>query len=106
MCLAVPGKIISITGNTDDPLTRVGKVNFGGIVKDVNFAYVPEARVGEYVIVHVGFALNTVDEAEANQVFEYLQQMGELADLEEADRPSGVPPGGEMPEQQQQDEVH
>ena len=83
MCLAVPGKIVSITG--DEPLTRVGKVNFGGIVKEVNFAYVPNAKVGEYVIVHVGFALNTVDEAEANQVFEYLRQMGDLAELEEAE---------------------
>jgi hydrogenase expression/formation protein HypC len=83
MCLAVPGKVLSITG--DEPLTRVGKVNFGGIIKDVNFAYVPEAKVGEYVIVHVGFALNTVDEAEANQVFEYLREMGELADIEEAE---------------------
>jgi hydrogenase expression/formation protein HypC len=84
MCLAVPGKIISITG--DDPLTRTGRVNFGGIIKDVNFAYVPDAKVGEYVVVHVGFALNTVDETEANQVFEYLRQMGELAELEEIER--------------------
>ena len=52
MCLAVPGKIVSITG--DDPLTRNGKVNFGGIIKDVNFAYVPDAKVGDYVVVHVG----------------------------------------------------
>jgi hydrogenase expression/formation protein HypC len=84
MCLAVPGKVLSISG--DDPLTRVGKVNFGGIVKDVNFAYVPDAKTGDYVIVHVGFALNTVDEAEANQVFEYLREMGELAELEEAEQ--------------------
>ena len=84
MCLAVPGKIISITG--DAPLTRTGRVNFGGIIKDVNFAYVPDAKVGEYVVVHVGFALNTVDETEANQVFEYLRQMGELAELEEIER--------------------
>ena len=84
MCLAVPGKVVSITG--DDPLTRAGKVNFGGILKDVNFAYVPEAKVGDYVIVHVGFALNTVDEVEANQVFEYLREMDELAGLEEAER--------------------
>ena len=82
MCLAVPGKVLAITGN--DPLTRAGKVNFVGILKDVNFAYVPEVKVGDYVIVHVGFALNIVDEAEANQVFEYLREMGELADLEEA----------------------
>ncbi len=91
MCLAVPGKIISITG--DDPLTRVGKVNFSGIIKEVNLAYVPDAQVGEYVIVHVGFALNTIDEDEANQVFEYLRQMDELADLEEANRPNGDAPG-------------
>ena len=84
MCLAVPGKIMSITG--DDPLTRAGKVNFGGILKDVNFAYVPEAKVGDYVIVHVGFALNIVDEVEANLVFGYLREMDELADLEETER--------------------
>jgi hydrogenase expression/formation protein HypC len=84
MCLAVPGKVMSISG--EDPLLRAGKVNFSGIVKDVNFAYVPDAKVGDYVIVHVGFALNTVDEAEANLVFDYLRQMGELAELEEAER--------------------
>jgi hydrogenase expression/formation protein HypC len=84
MCLAVPGKVLSITGN--EPLTRTGKVNFGGIIKEVNFAYVPEAKVGDYVIVHVGFALNTVDEAEANLVFGYLREMGELAELEDATR--------------------
>lgn len=89
MCLAVPGKIMSISG--DDPLTRAGKVNFGGILKEVNFAYVPEAKVGDYVIVHVGFALNVVDEAEANQVFEYLREMDELADLEEAERKEAKP---------------
>ena len=84
MCLAVPGKIVSISG--DEPLTRAGKVNFGGIIKEVNFAYVPEAKVGDYVIVHVGFALNIMDEAEANLVFDYLREMGELADLEERDQ--------------------
>lgn len=82
MCLAVPGRIVSIAG--DDPLMRMAKVNFGGIVKDVNLAYVPDAKVDDYVIVHVGFALNTIDEAEAMQVFEYLKEMGELAELEEA----------------------
>ena len=81
MCLAVPGKITSITG--DDPLIRTGKVNFGGIQKEVNLAYTPEAKIGDYVLVHVGFALSTVDEAEANRVFEYLQQMEELEDLNE-----------------------
>jgi hydrogenase expression/formation protein HypC len=79
MCLAIPGKIESISG--DDPLTRTGKVNFGGIVKEVNLAYVPEAAPGDYVIVHVGFAINTISEEEANQVFEYLRQMDELEEL-------------------------
>lgn len=79
MCLAVPGKIISILN--DDPIMRLGKVNFGGIVKEVNLAYVPEASVGDYVIVHVGFAISTVDEEEANRVFEYLEEIGELEEL-------------------------
>ncbi len=81
MCLAIPGKIISVTG--DDTLARTGKVDFGGIQKDVNLACVPEANVGDYVIVHVGFAISRVDESEANEVFEYLRQMGELLELKE-----------------------
>ncbi len=80
MCLAVPGKILSIEG--EDPILRSGKVSFGGIVKQINFAYVPEAKVGDYVLVHVGFAISIVDEEEARQVFEYLRQMGDLAELE------------------------
>jgi hydrogenase expression/formation protein HypC len=79
MCLAIPGKIESISG--DDPLTRMGKVNFGGILKDASLAYVPEAKVGDYVIVHVGFALSRLDEAEARKVFDYLKQMEELGEL-------------------------
>ena len=75
MCLAVPGKIISIKG--DNALERTGRVNFGGVIKEVSLAYVPEARVDDYVIVHVGFALSLVDEVEAARVFEYLAQMGE-----------------------------
>ncbi len=82
MCLAVPGKIISIDCGMEE-LMRFGKVNFGGIVKDVNLAYVPEAKIGDYVIVHVGFALNTVDEAEAQKVFEYLREMDSLDELKE-----------------------
>jgi hydrogenase expression/formation protein HypC len=81
MCLAVPGKIVSIEGT--DPMLRSGKVNFGGILKNVNLAYVPEARIDDYVLVHVGFAISIIDEAEAQQVFEYLRQIGELAELEE-----------------------
>ncbi len=83
MCLAVPGKIESIQG--DDPVFRTGKVNFGGIVKEVNLAYVPEAKVGDYVMVHVGFAISVVDEQEARQVFEYLKQIAALDELEEGE---------------------
>jgi hydrogenase expression/formation protein HypC len=81
MCLAVPGRILSIDG--DDPLLRAGRVDFAGIVKRVNLGYVPEARIGDYVLVHVGFAITTVDEAEAGQVFEYLREMGDLSELNE-----------------------
>jgi hydrogenase expression/formation protein HypC len=81
VCLAIPGKIESISG--DDSLTRMGKVNFGGILKEACLACVPEAKVGDYVIVHVGFALSRVDEEEAGKVFEYLKQMEELAELKE-----------------------
>lgn len=81
MCLAVPGKIESI--DATDPIFRSGKVNFGGILKRINLAYVPEAKIGDYVLVHVGFAISTIDEQEAQQTLEYLQKMGELAEMEE-----------------------
>ena len=82
MCLAVPGKIISI--DEADATFRSGRVDFAGIMKTVNLSYVPEAVVGNYVVVHVGFALSIVDEKEAQQVFEYLRQMDELTELTEA----------------------
>lgn len=78
MCLGVPGEILSITGN--EPLYKLARVSFGGIVKEVSLAYVPEAQVGDYVIVHVGFAISKMDEDEANQIFEYLREMEELAE--------------------------
>lgn len=73
MCLAVPGKIISI--NNNDPLLKTAKVSFGGILKEVSLAYLPEAEVGNYVIVHVGFALSIVDEDEAQKTLQYFSQM-------------------------------
>ncbi len=73
MCLAVPGKVLSISG--DDPLTRSGRVSFGGVVKEVSLAYVPEVEMGQYVIVHVGFALSIVDEDEAAETLNYLSQL-------------------------------
>lgn len=82
MCLAIPGKIESIYGS--DPLTRMGRVNFGGIFKEACLAFVPEAKIGDYVIVHVGFALSKLDEDEAQKVFDYLKQMEDLAELEES----------------------
>ncbi len=75
MCLAVPGKILSIAG---EDLLRMARVSFGGTVKEVNLAYVPEAQVGDYVLVHIGFAISKIDEEEAKKVFEYLKEMGEL----------------------------
>lgn len=82
MCLAVPGRILSILG--DDPLTRLGRVDFGGIVKEINLAFAPQARVGDHVLAHVGFAIAVIDEAEAARVFEHLREIGEI---EERDKP-------------------
>ena len=85
MCLAVPGKILSIDDSGSE-LMKIGRVSFGGIVKEVNLAYTPEAKVGEYVIVHVGFALNTVDEEEAKRVFQYLDEIEGLDELRETEQ--------------------
>ncbi len=84
MCLAIPGKIMSVSG---EGFERTGKISFGGVLKDVNLAYVPEAKINDYVIVHVGFAINTLDESEANKVFEYLREMDELGELDEGEQP-------------------
>ncbi|MBI4382587.1 MAG: HypC/HybG/HupF family hydrogenase formation chaperone [Nitrospinae bacterium] len=75
MCLAVPGKILSIEGQ--DPLLRSGKVSFGGTLKNVFLAYVPEARVGDYVLVHVGFAISVLVPEEADRIFRYLAEIEE-----------------------------
>jgi len=80
MCLAIPGKILKIT-ETGDTLFRQGQVTFGGVVKEVNLAMVPEARQGDYVLVHVGVAIDIVDEEEAQKTFDYLKKMGELEEL-------------------------
>jgi hydrogenase expression/formation protein HypC len=83
--LAIPGRVASISG--DDPIMRVGRIDFGGIVKEINLAYVPEARVGDYVLVHVGFALTLIDEAEAERVYE---QLNEIAAIEAAQREAAL----------------
>ncbi len=76
MCLAVPGKLLSIAG--EDPLARTGKVSFGGILKEVNLTCVPEAKVGDYVIVHAGLAISVLDEEEAARTLEYLREIQEI----------------------------
>jgi len=76
MCLAIPGKILSIVN--DDGVMRTGRVSFGGIVKEVNLAYTPDAGVDDYVIVHVGFAISTIDAREAARVFAYLKELETL----------------------------
>lgn len=89
VCLAVPGKILSTSG--DEPLSKMARVSFGGVVKEVSLAYVPDAKVGDYVIVHVGFALNVLDEAEARQVLAYLEEIGDNLG-EELERDGGERP--------------
>ena len=83
MCLAVPGRLVETAG--EDPLFRTGKVDFGGILKEVNLACLPDAEVGDYVLVHVGLAIGKVDEEEARKIFEYLREMEELGELEPAE---------------------
>ncbi|MGD1030440.1 MAG: HypC/HybG/HupF family hydrogenase formation chaperone [Opitutaceae bacterium] len=85
MCLAVPGKILDIAG--EDPLLRAGRVSFGGIVKQVSLTCVPEAKVGDYVLVHVGIAISTIDPGEAEETFRYLREMGDLDGLDAPQKP-------------------
>ena len=101
MCLGVPGQVVSIE---QDPLgMNMGEVSFAGIKKKVCLAYTPEAEVGDYVVVHVGFAISKIDEAEAHQVFQYLKEMDELGELDvpqpgDEPRTAGAdPPAGETP---------
>ena len=81
MCLAIPGKLLAITAQLDETF-RTGKVSFGGIQKEVNLFMVPEAKIGDYILVHVGVAISVVDEDEAKQTFKYLKDMGEVDELE------------------------
>lgn len=81
MCLSIPGKLIKITAQLDETF-RTGKVSFDGVVKEVSLTLVPEAKVGDYVMVHVGAAISVVDEDEAQKTFDLLKQLGELHELE------------------------
>jgi hydrogenase expression/formation protein HypC len=78
MCLAVPGRIVSLSGT--EPLDRSGRVDFGGVRKEVSLAFVPEAVAGDHVLVHAGFAIARIDEAEARKVFDYLRQIDSLGE--------------------------
>jgi hydrogenase expression/formation protein HypC len=80
MCLAIPGKIESIDEQIES-VFRIGKVSFGGIRKNINLSLVPEASVGDYVLVHVGVAVSVIDEVEAKKTMDFLRGMGELDEL-------------------------
>lgn len=92
MCLAVPGKIVEITG--DDPLLRSAKVSFAGVVKLVSLTCTPEAKPGDYVLVHVGVAISTIDPQDAEETFRYLREMGELDGLDLPAESPGVENAG------------
>jgi hydrogenase expression/formation protein HypC len=101
MCLGVPGKVVAIQEN--ELGMTLGRVSFGGIIKDVSLAYLPDVRLGDYVVVHVGFALSRVDEEAAKEIFAFLQSNSELSDMEgsglprvdESLLPGGTDKGGE-----------
>ncbi len=83
MCLAIPGQVLTVDDAVADPWSRTGKVRFGPIEKSINLAYVPDAVVGDYVLVHVGFALQKIDAEEAARTWDILREMEELQDLGE-----------------------
>lgn len=82
MCLAIPGKISSLHENSGVPMA---KVDFGGITREACLAYIPEARIGDYVLVHVGFAISKVDEEEAARTYQYLSEMDQLTELQDGE---------------------
>jgi len=86
MCLAIPGQVLTVDIATD-PWNRSGRVLFGTIEKTINLAYAPDAAVGDYVLVHVGFALQRIDPDEAARIWDILREMEELQDLEVATQP-------------------
>jgi hydrogenase expression/formation protein HypC len=81
MCLAIPGRVLSVSG--DDSLVRTGRIDFGGIVKEISLAYTPEAQPGDYVLAHVGFAMTVIDELEAERILDALRAVVEA--------PTGLP---------------
>jgi hydrogenase expression/formation protein HypC len=92
MCLAIPGLVQSVNKGTD-PMKRTAKVSFSGLVREVNLAFVPDVKVGEYVLVHVGMALNKVDAVEAKKILDDLKVVDELVKEELA---KGASAGGDV----------
>ena len=94
MCLAIPGKVLEI--QQDAQGVRMGRTNFGGVVKQVCLEYTPEVQCGDYVLVHVGFALSKVDEQEARRTYEALEAMKQLGELDTPEFEAGdaAQPGG------------
>jgi len=95
MCLAVPGRILEVRGRPDDPVSSVGIVDFQGSQVEVSLVLTPQARQGDWVLVHAGFALNVLDEAEARRTWEYLQpedleDIGDATPSSVAQRPGGA----------------
>jgi len=104
MCLGIPGKVVEVSEPDQDSVMRMGKVEFGGISKEVCLAYLPEVQVGDYVLVHVGFAISKVDEEEAAEIFSYIEQLGELSEANDPFDAQGMlagedPLGGESEKQ-------
>ena len=91
MCLAIPGQILTID-TPSEPWSRTGRVLFGTIEKSINLAYAPDADVGDYVLVHVGFALQRIDPEEATRIWEILREMEELQDLAEVNETAQAVP--------------
>ena len=81
MCLAVPGKIVSI--DDSNPELRMAKVNFGGVMKDICIQWLDDIKIGDYVLTHVGFALNKIDQKDAEETIEILKQMGDIQGTDE-----------------------
>jgi hydrogenase expression/formation protein HypC len=89
MCLAVPGKVVEIAGEGE---LRMGKVDFSGVQRQACLAYVPEVRLGDYVLVHVGFAISRIDEQQAMETLATLREIGELGELGAPDEAPAPPP--------------
>lgn len=81
MCLAIPGKIVSIDESNNE--LKMAKVNFGGVMKDICIQWLDDIKIGDYVLAHVGFALNKIDQKDAEETIEILKQMGDIQGAEE-----------------------